>query len=87
MKSKSFTMKAKLLLLLSVLLCGTARVWAATDVLVKSAGTLSTLLGITDATLRIKGCINGTDIKFLRGLIEAGKVNELDLSEVRIVHG
>ena len=87
MKNKSVTMKAKLLLLLSVMLCAAPCMWAETEVLVKSAGTLSTLLGATDASLKIAGSINGTDIKFLRGLINAGKVNDLNLSEVRIVAG
>ncbi len=64
-----------------------ASVWAETVVDVVRAGTLSSVLKETDPQLKITGKINGTDAKYLRGLVVDGKVTSLDLSEVRIVSG
>lgn len=74
-------------LLVAVFLCSQTIVCVATEVNVPTAGQLSTLLTETEKTLKITGSINGTDIKYLRELINGGKVNSLDLSEVRIVKG
>ena len=67
--------------------CSGAAVWAETVVQVDRAGTLTSLLKETDSKLKITGSINGTDVKYLRQLINDGKVTSLDLSEVKIVSG
>ena len=77
----------RLLLPLFVLFFGTARAMAATEVHVETAGTLSTLLTTTETTLRITGIINGTDVKYLRSLINAGSVTDLDISGVEFASG
>ena len=59
----------------------------ATEVNVEKAGTLASQLTTTETTLRITGVINGTDVKYLRELISAGKVTTLDIADVRIVSG
>ena len=63
--------------------------WSATEVNVAKAGTLSTLLqDVTlETELKLTGSINGTDVKYIRELLTAGKVTKLDLAEVRIVKG
>ena len=61
--------------------------WSADTVHVATAGTLSSLLESTSTILKLTGVINGSDIKFLREKIGAGKVKKLDLEEVRIVSG
>ena len=63
-----------LLLPLFALFLGNTSAWAATEVHVGTAGTLSTLLTTSESTLKITGSINGTDIKYLRELINAGTV-------------
>ncbi len=60
---------------------------AVTEIHVETAGTLSSLLTETDRELRLTGSINGTDIKFVRGLVVEGKVTSLDWSDVHIVSG
>ena len=77
----------RLLLPMLILFCGTAGAWAATDVHIKKAGTLATMLTTTESTLKIKGDINGTDIKHLRELINTGKVTSLNLAAAHIVAG
>ena len=77
----------RLLLPLFVLFFGTARAMAATEVHVETAGTLSTLLTTTETTLKITGIINGTDVKYLRSLINAGSVTDLDISGVEFASG
>ena len=71
----------RLLLSVFALFCSSAMAWAATEVHVDKAGTLSTLLTTSEKTLKITGSINGTDIKYLRELISAGTVTDLNLSE------
>ena len=51
---------------------------AVTEINVETAGTLSSLLETTDKELKLTGFINGTDIKFIRGLVSAGTVTGLD---------
>ena len=77
----------RLLLPLFVLFFGTTRAMAATEVHVETAGTLSTLLTTTETTLKITGSINGTDVKYLRSLINAGSVTDLDISGVEFTSG
>ena len=60
---------------------------AVTEINVETAGTLSSLLETTDKELKLTGFINGTDIKFIRGLVSAGTVTGLDWSGVSIVSG
>ena len=82
------TLLTGLRMLLAVVFCLTAaRVWAAVEVNVEKAGTLSTLIAGTEADLKLTGSINGTDVKCLRQLINDGKLTSLDLSEVHIVSG
>lgn len=61
--------------------------WSADTIHVATAGTLSSLFGTAGSTLKLTGFINGTDVKFLREKISAGKVRKLDLADVRIVSG
>ena len=75
------------LLLAAIVCCGPVSVWADSEVHVETAGTLSTLLPTSDKNLKVTGVVNGTDIKYIRSLINAGKVTTLDWSGVRIVAG
>ena len=86
MQKKSL-MKIWQLLLLAVVCFGVTGVKAVTTVKVETAGTLSTLLTTTETQLKVTGFINGTDVKYLRELIDNGKVTTLDLGEVKIVSG
>ena len=81
-------MKGTLRLLLSAIICLVqTSLWAVTEIHVETAGTLSSLLTSTENELKVTGSINGTDIKFIRGLVTAGTVTGLDWSGVRIVSG
>ena len=78
--------------MLRVMLVGVAcfsatNAWPADTIHVETAGTLSSLLETTQRQLKLTGFINGTDVKFLREKITAGKVTKLDLADVRIVAG
>ena len=73
---------------LTVIICFVqTNLWAVTEINVETAGTLSSLLTSTDKELKVTGFINGSDIKFIRQLVEAGTVTSLDWSEVKIVAG
>ena len=61
--------------------------WAADTIHVATAGTLASLLETPQRQVKLTGFINGTDIKYLREKIVAGKITKLDLEEVRIVSG
>ena len=78
----------KALLLGCAFLCS-VNTWSATEVNVSKAGTLSSLLqDVTlEKELKLTGSINGTDVKYIRELLTAGKVTKLNLQEVRIVKG
>lgn len=54
---------------------------------ISSAGTLSTLLSETATEVTIKGPINGTDVKYLRHLINDKSLTSMDMTEARIVAG
>lgn len=86
MKKKNHTKWFRLLYTAFVCFASTS-LWAVTEINVETAGTLSSLLTSTDRELKVTGFINGTDIKFIRGLVEAGTVIKLDWSEVKIVAG
>ena len=74
--------------LLTVMLFGAAaNLWAQSEVNVEKAGTLSSLLPTSEKQLKVKGSINGSDVKYLRELITKGTVTQLDLSEAKIVSG
>ena len=77
----------KVMMPLVLLFCGVANAMAITEVYVEKAGTLSTLLTTSESTLKITGPLNGTDIKYLRSLINAGTVTDLDISGASIVSG
>lgn len=74
-------------MVLAAILWGSTGIIQATEVNVEKAGTLASQLTTTETTLRITGVINGTDVKYLRELINAGKVTTLDIADVRIVSG
>lgn len=74
-------------LIATIICCSQTLVQAATEVHVEKAGTLSSLLTTTDSELKLTGSINGTDVKYLRQLINDGTVTILDISEVKIVSG
>ena len=61
--------------------------WSADTIHVATAGTLASLMESTGSQVKLTGFINGTDIKFLREKISAGKVRRLDLADVHIVSG
>ena len=86
MRNSSGIIKA---LLLGIAFLCSGSIWSATDVNVAKAGTLSALLqDVTlEKELKLSGSINGTDVKFIRELLTAGKITKLDLAEVRIVKG
>ena len=75
------------LLLAAIVCCSFADVWAGSEVHVEKAGTLSSLLPTSESELKVTGSINGTDVKYLRQLINEGGVTSIDLSEARIVKG
>ena len=54
---------------------------------ISSAGTLSTLLSETATEVTIKGPINGTDVKYLRHLINDKSLTSMDMTETRFVAG
>ncbi|MCR4941117.1 MAG: leucine-rich repeat protein [Treponemataceae bacterium] len=56
-------------------------------VIMKKAGTLRTQIKDTELKLSITGPIDGSDVKYLRELINSGKVISLNLSDARIVSG
>ena len=86
MKGKDCLKFSRVLQILFI--CFTATwAWADSAINVEQAGTLQTLLPTSDAKLKITGSINGTDVKYLRELINAGTVTSLDLSGVNIVSG
>ncbi len=75
-------------LLLAAIICvSPVCAWADSEVHVETAGTLASLLPSSDKKLKVTGVINGTDIKYVRSLVTAGKVTSLDWSDVRIVAG
>ena len=72
---------------LLVTCCCSAVAWALSEVHVEKAGTLSSLLPASEEQLKISGFINGSDIKYLRQLINEGGVTSVDLTAVKIVRG
>ena len=84
---RNYTSFVKMLLPLMLLLFGVESTMAITEVHVDKAGKLSTLLTTSESTLKVTGPLNGTDIKHLRSLINAGTVKDLDLSGASIVSG
>lgn len=57
------------------------------EVNVETAGTLSSLLSSAAIKAKISGSINGSDIKYLRQLINNEKLSIIDLSDACIVKG
>ena len=83
---KNCTQRLRLFIAVMISLVST-NLLAVTEIHVETAGTLSSLLETTEKQLKVTGSVNGTDIKYIRSLISAGKVTSLDFSEVRIVAG
>lgn len=54
---------------------------------ITSAGTLSSLLPETATEVTIKGPINGTDVKYLRHLINDNSLTSMDMTDARFVAG
>ena len=75
------------ILMTMIACCSQTIAWATTEVHVEKAGTLSSLLTTTDSELKLTGSINGTDVKYLRQLINDGKVTTMDISGIKIVSG
>lgn len=75
------------LMLVGVACLITSNTWSADTIHVETAGSLSTLMETAGRTVKLTGFVNGTDIKFLRERISAGRLSTLDLSDVRIVSG
>ncbi len=86
MKKNSFNALKRLWMIAFACIITTTAM-AASEVTVETAGTLASLLPTTDRELKVNGTINGTDIKYLRELITAGKVTALDIAEAHIVKG
>ena len=85
---KKNNIKGIMKLLLAAISCFvSSTLWSKTEVNVETAGTLSSLLTTTEKELKVTGFINGTDIKYIRSLVTAGKVTSLDWADVRIVSG
>ena len=86
-------LRGRLLRVMTVLLAvvalssGSTRLWAQEVVNVEKAGTLSSVLSADATEAKISGSINGTDIKYLRQLVNEKKLTSIDLSEARIVKG
>ena len=86
MKNKGI--KGMLLTILAGIAClFSTNAWAADTIHVATAGTLASLMESSGRQVKLTGKINGTDIKFLRERINAGRLARLDLEEVRIVAG
>ena len=86
MNTKTYTNLFRLFV--AAMLClSQTNLLAVTEINVETAGTLSTLLTSTEKELKVTGVINGTDIKYIRGLVSAGTVTSLDWSGVSIVSG
>ena len=68
---KGFTQFFRLLLASCACLIVTTG-WSKTEVNVQTAGTLSSLISTSEKELKVTGFINGSDIKFIRQLIEGG---------------
>ena len=60
---------------------------AQTAVTVERAGTLSSVLDKTATSIKVTGPLNGTDLKYLRDMVDNQKLVSIDLSEARIVSG
>jgi len=75
------------LMLVGVACFITSNSWSADTIHVETAGSLSTLMETAGRSVKLTGFVNGTDIKFLRERISAGKLSTLDLADVRIVSG
>ena len=87
MKTNTYTLRTIKLIVATLVCIAPAPLWADSEVNVETAGTLSTLLPTSDSKLKITGSINGTDVKYLRQLVTAGTVTDLDISGARIVKG
>ncbi len=83
-KSRLFCICSLLLLCMTNLYLIPAK---ADNVNISSAGTLSTLLSETATEVTIKGSINGSDVKYLRHLINDKNLISMDLTDTRFVAG
>lgn len=65
----------------------TTTAMAQTTVTVETAGSLPSILEITATNVKVTGPLNGTDIKYLREMVNSHRLTTIDLSEARIVSG
>lgn len=84
---KQVLFKIKTYTLLLVMLCLYPLISRAEIVNITTAGTLSTLVDDTERDIKIVGPINGTDVKYLRSLINDKQLTSIDLSDAKIVSG
>ena len=75
---KNNTKEILRLLIVAIIFIVPTSVMSKTEIVVETAGTLSSLLTSTDKELKVSGVINGTDIKYIRSLVTAGTVTSLD---------
>lgn len=59
--------------------------WSETEVNGETAGTLSSLISTSDKELKVTGFINGTDIKFMRQLVDENNLVSIDLTGAQVV--
>lgn len=71
----------------AAILCVHPSVWAINTVQLEEAGTLPSVFSAGEREVKILGDLNGTDIRYLRQLIDNQTVTSLDLSEANIVEG
>lgn len=86
MKKSHLFQFVTLLVLLSSCLCITS-LRAETVIETNSPGSLSTLLSETATEVTIKGPINGTDVKYLRHLINEMSLTSMDMTNTSFVGG
>ena len=77
----------KLFLLFLIVNCQLSIVNAQKVVNVTTPGTLASLILSQEADFTVTGTINGSDAKYLREQVSAGRITSLNLADVRIVAG
>ena len=81
---KTFTRIFRLLLASCACLIATTG-WSKTEVNVQTAGTLSSLISTSEKELKVTGVINGSDIKFIRQLVDENNLVSIDLAGAQVV--
>ncbi|MBO4531048.1 MAG: leucine-rich repeat protein [Paludibacteraceae bacterium] len=76
-----------MMVLISFIISNFTLLKAESVVNVTEAGTLSSLLNTNEEKVKITGPLNGTDIKYLRHLINEEHLTSIDLTDAQIVSG